>query len=641
MKKIFILTGEASGDKLASTVVSKLKQKNLEIEYLSVGGSNLASLGIKSIFDLNEITYIGFTSVLLNILKIKKKINQTVNEILKFKPDILFSVDSPDFTLRVAEKVKKLNNEIKTVHYVAPQVWVWREGRVKKFKKFLDHILLLFDFERKYFDKDNIPNTFVGHPLLEKETKNKTDISNIISDDKKIISLFAGSRSSEINLLLPILINFINIMNKNYNNYLFVFHTTEESKKLINEKINSSNLQNVEVCKDEPIQIGVLPINDPSITYFWSPSFGLNNVAIANPIATINTSTQYQLIITDGLCSDTIYQLVNVDSIDINSSEDTTFCKDPILLSANTSGTVNSIIWSTDNNFSDTISLSSFYTANIPGTYYILVRNNNCSETDSVNVTNDNINIEISGITEICKGDSVFIKVDDLSSLDPIVSYDWESEYELFFSSDSSNFISYPESSTWYKVIATNTLGCFVSDSIFVEVHNYPISDSVWASDTSIFLGESTQLNVSTSDNVLWNTYENSNSIIISPEHSSLYHVVIYNEFCQIEDSIFIEVKDVFCDKDRILIPSAFSPNEDDKNDLYKIVDKDGIIREFKLEIFNRFGQKVYSSENINNGWDGYFQGVLLSSQVFDYYLEIKCVGEKYLFEKGNITLIR
>ena len=89
------------------------------------------------------------------------------------------------------------------------------------------------------------------------------------------------------------------------------------------------------------------------------------------------------------------------------------------------------------------------------------------------------------------------------------------------------------------------------------------------------------------------------------------------------------------------MIPSAFSPNEDDKNDLYKIVDEDGIIREFKLEIFNRFGQKVYSSEDINNGWDGYFKGVLLSSQVFDYYLEIKCVGEKYLFEKGNITLIR
>ena len=86
---------------------------------------------IKSIFELKEITYIGFTSVLLNIFKIKSKINKTVDEIIRFNPDVLFSVDSPDFTLRVAEKVKKINNKIKTVHYVAPQVWVWREGRVK------------------------------------------------------------------------------------------------------------------------------------------------------------------------------------------------------------------------------------------------------------------------------------------------------------------------------------------------------------------------------------------------------------------------------------------------------------------------------------------------------------------------------
>jgi lipid-A-disaccharide synthase len=185
VKKIFILTGEPSGDKLASKVVLKLQKKNPNIEYSCVGGTYLDSLGIKSILDLKEITYIGFTSVLLNIFNIKRKINNTVKEIIKFDPDILFSVDSPDFTLRVAERVKKLNKKIKTVHYVAPQVWVWREGRVKKFKKFLDHVLLLFEFEKKFFDKENIPNTFVGHPLLEIEIKNKIDLSSIISKNKK------------------------------------------------------------------------------------------------------------------------------------------------------------------------------------------------------------------------------------------------------------------------------------------------------------------------------------------------------------------------------------------------------------------------------------------------------------------------
>ena len=258
MKKIFILTGEPSGDKLASKVISKLKKVDPNIQYSCVGGTHLNSLGIKSIFELKEITYIGFTSVLLNIFKIKEKINSTVNEIIKFNPDILFSVDSPDFTLRVAKKVKKLNNQIKTVHYVAPQVWIWREGRLKKFKNFLDHILLLFDFEKKYFDKENIPNTFVGHPLLEQESKNKIDLSSIISNDKKIISLFSGSRSSEVNLLLPILIDFINMMNKKFDNFTFVFHATDENKDLINKKINNVSLKNTEVISDENIKKKIL-----------------------------------------------------------------------------------------------------------------------------------------------------------------------------------------------------------------------------------------------------------------------------------------------------------------------------------------------------------------------------------------------
>ena len=156
MKKIFILTGEPSGDKLASKVVADLKKKNPNIEYLCVGGEHLKSLGIKSIYNLKEITYIGFTKVLLNLFKINNKINLTVKEILYFAPDILFTVDSPDFTLRVSERVKKQNPNIRTIHYIAPQVWVWREGRLKKIKKFIDHFLLLFNFEKKYFEKEAV-----------------------------------------------------------------------------------------------------------------------------------------------------------------------------------------------------------------------------------------------------------------------------------------------------------------------------------------------------------------------------------------------------------------------------------------------------------------------------------------------------
>ncbi len=284
MKKIFVLVGEPSGDKLASTVISKLKQNNPDIEYLSVGGTHLKSLGIKSIYDLKEVTYIGFTSVLLNFFKIKKKINETVDKIIEFKPDILFSVDSPDFTLRVAEKVKKINPNIKTIHYVAPQVWVWREGRLKKFKNFLDHVLLLFNFEKKYFDKENINNTFVGHPLLEKSNKSKTDLSNLISKDKKVISLFAGSRSSETSILLPILIDFIKLMNNKYNDYVFVFHATAENKNYINDNIKKTEVNNIEVISDDNIKAQVLSKSVFAVTKSGTVSLEICNAKVPSII---------------------------------------------------------------------------------------------------------------------------------------------------------------------------------------------------------------------------------------------------------------------------------------------------------------------------------------------------------------------
>jgi len=258
MKKIFILTGEPSGDKLASTVISKLMIENPNVEYLSVGGSHIKKLGIQSIFDLKEITYLGFTSVLLNIFKIRNRINKTVDEIIKFNPDILFSVDSPDFTLRVAERVKKINNNIKTIHYVAPQVWVWRKNRVKKIKKFIDHMLLLFNFEKEYFDQENIKNTFVGHPLIEKKDNVKTVLKDLISKDKKIISIFPGSRKSETNVLLPILLDFVKLMNNKENIYSFVFHATEDNKDFIFNQVNNSGLNNVDVVSDENIKSQIL-----------------------------------------------------------------------------------------------------------------------------------------------------------------------------------------------------------------------------------------------------------------------------------------------------------------------------------------------------------------------------------------------
>ena len=258
MKKIFVLTGEPSGDKLASKVIAKLKNSKSDIEYLSVGGEHLKALGIKSLYDLKEVTYLGFTKVLLNVFKIKRKINETVDKIMEFNPDILFSVDSPDFTLRVAKEVKKLDPNIKTIHFVAPQVWVWREHRVKQLKSFLNHVLLLFPFEKKYFEKEGIQCTFTGHPLLEEQSKSKVDINQIIKDNKKIFSIYPGSRLSEINVLTPILFEFVKMMNEKYKDLFFAFHSTAEHVRLIQNLLLKEGFKNCGAISDEKIKSHIL-----------------------------------------------------------------------------------------------------------------------------------------------------------------------------------------------------------------------------------------------------------------------------------------------------------------------------------------------------------------------------------------------
>ena len=285
MKKIFILTGEASGDRLAAKVIQNLKIKNPNINYLSVGGENLKSLGIKSIYDLNKITYLGFTNVLLNIFNINKKINETVKAIIEYKPDILFTVDSPDFTLRVAERVKKIDRNIKTVHYVAPQVWIWREGRARKMKKFIDHILLLFSFEKKYFEKEKINCVFVGHPLLEKKNNTKIDLNQIMEKNKAIISIFEGRRESEINILMPILINFVELMNKKYTDFTYIFHSTKKNKELIQSFIKKNiKIFNCETISDDKIKAHLLSKSIFAVSKSGTVSLEISNAKIPSII---------------------------------------------------------------------------------------------------------------------------------------------------------------------------------------------------------------------------------------------------------------------------------------------------------------------------------------------------------------------
>jgi len=217
LKKFFVITGEASGDILAFNVFKNLhKNKNLKIS--GILGENLKKLKIQNIFSNHEITFFGIFEVLLNIFSIKKKIEKTVKYIERFNPDIVFSVDSPDFVLQVIKTIKK-NKKVKTkfFHYVAPTVWAWREDRLIQIKKNFDKVYLLFDFEKKYFDKFNINSRFVGHPFFEKFKPNLNAKIN-----SKMISFCPGSRKSELKKFLPIFKKAIILLGKKYEYHIAI-----------------------------------------------------------------------------------------------------------------------------------------------------------------------------------------------------------------------------------------------------------------------------------------------------------------------------------------------------------------------------------------------------------------------------------
>ncbi len=222
-KKIFVITGEISGDILASEIISHLNFKSFNIE--GITGYNLKKMGIKGPFENSDITFFGITDVLKNFFYIKNKIDQTVKYIENFKPDIVFSIDSPDFVFRVIDKIKK-RKKIKTkfFHFVAPSIWAWREGRGNKIKKLLDKIYLLFEFEQKYFNKYNISNQFVGHPFFN----NFTHTNSNYSIQENLLSFCPGSRKKEITSFMPIFLEIINHYTDKFNYHFALTKGTEE-----------------------------------------------------------------------------------------------------------------------------------------------------------------------------------------------------------------------------------------------------------------------------------------------------------------------------------------------------------------------------------------------------------------------------
>lgn len=207
-KKIVVVAGEASGDAHAGRMLAELKKLAPEVSVSGIGGENMKAAGADIKVDFSELAVMGLVEVLKRYRHIKKIFNQLVAELENDRPDLLVLVDYPGFNLKLAKVAKQMH--IPVMYYISPKVWAWRAGRVKKIKRYVDHMAVLFPFEVPIYEKAGVPVSCVGHPLVDAV---KTELNTVqakkkfgLDPEHRVIGLFPGSRRSEVEALLPIMV---------------------------------------------------------------------------------------------------------------------------------------------------------------------------------------------------------------------------------------------------------------------------------------------------------------------------------------------------------------------------------------------------------------------------------------------------
>ena len=205
--RVFVIAGEASGDRLGGALMEGLRALVPEVSFAGIGGPLMQAQGLESRFAMEELSVFGIAEVLPKYRHLKRRIAQTAQAVIEMKPDVMITIDSPDFCLRVASLVKAASR-IKTVHYVAPSVWAWRAGRAEKMAKSIDQVLALLPFEPPYMEKAGMRCDFVGHPVVSEPLADDAEIAAFRAQTgigaAPILLVLPGSRQGEVSRLAPV-----------------------------------------------------------------------------------------------------------------------------------------------------------------------------------------------------------------------------------------------------------------------------------------------------------------------------------------------------------------------------------------------------------------------------------------------------
>ena len=174
--RVFVIAGEPSGDRLGGALMAGLRALVPGVVFDGIGGERMRAEGLVSRFAMDELSVMGLVEVLPQIFHLKRRIAETAQAVVDFAPDVLITIDSPDFCLRVARQARA-RAPVHTVHYVAPSVWAWRPGRAAKMAPVIDHVLALLPFEPPYMEAAGMDCDFVGHPVVAEPLATEAEIA--------------------------------------------------------------------------------------------------------------------------------------------------------------------------------------------------------------------------------------------------------------------------------------------------------------------------------------------------------------------------------------------------------------------------------------------------------------------------------
>ena len=245
-KKIFIIAGEVSGDILGADLMKSIISKDKSVKFYGVGGEEMQKInGFKSLFNIKDIAVMGIFEVLKHLCIIKKRIKETIKQNTKIKPDLIITIDSPGFNMRIVKQIKKQFPNIKTLHYVAPQVWAWKEKRAKKVASLYDYLICFFDFEIPYFTKYGLKTFAVGHTAIKNVNGNSERFLKTykLSKNDNVITMLPGSRVQIAKRLLPIYKEVVEKLYKQVKNLKVVMPTTSTSHNFIINEVAKWNIK--------------------------------------------------------------------------------------------------------------------------------------------------------------------------------------------------------------------------------------------------------------------------------------------------------------------------------------------------------------------------------------------------------------